>query len=101
MIIDVHSHIAEENRRDGNFWLQGEPDGPLPVERFMAHLAREPVDHVLLSSHPRADTPDGYRRCNDRTARAISSGLALADRSPKEILIRIMSPKLDKGCRCE
>jgi uncharacterized protein len=70
MIIDVHSHLRERNDAACAWWLPGEPQGPLPIERFMVHLEREPLDHVLLSSHPRANTPEDYRYCNDQTARA-------------------------------
>jgi uncharacterized protein len=78
MLIDVHSHVRERNATACDWWLPGEPEGPLQLDRFMVHLAHQPLDHVLLSSHPLANTPEGYRACNDQTARAVRSNPRLA-----------------------
>ncbi len=74
MIIDCHSHCREENDPESTVWFPGEPPGPLPMKRFLAHLAGEELDHVLLSAHSRGMTTAGeLLRRNDLVAEAAAA----------------------------
>ena len=74
MIIDCHSHLHEVNRRSDTLWFAGEPEGPLPVERFAAHAQAEPVDHMIISAHSAPlTTPEALVAANDAVARAVGA----------------------------
>lgn len=75
MLIDCHSHLRLENSRSKWIWFEGEPEGPLPLERFIAHLKREPISHAILSYDPSSlTTPEKLRDANDAVHRAVELG---------------------------
>ena len=77
MIIDAHSHTWPANSSAGFLYLDGEPDGPLPIDRLVKHILAEPVDYFLISAEPEdLKSSDGLARGNRAVAEAVrlSSG---------------------------
>jgi len=75
VIIDVHSHLYRSNSSAASWWLPGEPDGPVPVARYVVHAVAQPVDLMFMSADPQPlDTPDKLSAAND----AVASAVALA-----------------------
>lgn len=71
MIIDAHCHLFDANARDRYFWLDGQPEGPVPPEQYEQCILAQPVDHVLLSADPGLlKTAEGLARANDLVAQA-------------------------------
>jgi hypothetical protein len=75
VIIDVHSHLYRSNSSAASWWLAGEPDGPVPIARYVAHAVAQPVDLMFMSADPQPlDTPSKLSDAND----AVASAVALA-----------------------
>jgi len=69
MLIDVHSHLMDDNPPSRNYQFFGEPPGRVSAARFAGHALAQPVDLMLLSANPDwLKTPRGLARANDRVA---------------------------------
>jgi len=69
MIIDVHSHLYDDNPAARNYQFPGEPHRRISVARFAVHALAQPVDRMVLSANPDwLRTPVGLARANDRVA---------------------------------
>jgi predicted TIM-barrel fold metal-dependent hydrolase len=69
MIIDVHSHLFDDNPRSRNFGFFGEPEGPVSLDTFARHALAQGVDLMILSADPEwGKTPEGLAGGNARVA---------------------------------
>jgi len=72
MIIDVHSHLFDDNPRSRTFGYFGEPEGPVSLDTFARHALAEPVDFMILSADPDlCKTPEGLADANARIAELV------------------------------
>jgi predicted TIM-barrel fold metal-dependent hydrolase len=72
MLIDCHSHLWCENSRADWRWFEAEAEGALPVERFVAQLEKEPVDHFIISDgSSELTTPESLAKANAGVAEAV------------------------------
>ena len=72
MLVDCHSHLRLTNSRADWIWFEGEDEGDVSVEGFLAQLAKEPVDHVILSDTSESmDTPEEVAAANAAVAEAV------------------------------
>jgi len=69
VIIDVHSHLYDDNPATRNYQFPGEPHGRISAKRFVSHALAQPVDRMVLSADPTwLKDPAGLARANDRVA---------------------------------
>ena len=104
MIIDCHSHHVETNTlSNARYWFVGEPEGTVSIERFAAHAAAQPVDHMIISAtSPGMTTPEVLTHRNALVAE-------LARRYPRRIsglcqvnphFVDVSLAEMDRHIRC-
>jgi len=72
MIIDVHSHLYDDNPPKRNFQFPGEPPGRVSASVFARHALAQPVDLMILSANPEwINTRAGLARANNRVAEIV------------------------------